>query len=330
MLVQIFCDWVAGPRGGLKSLAPIRWSHTTRSIALNQSLDKLLSPEGVYPVPRWSVFAEKARACWRLQNTTTRYEDHIWKDTNDGLRAGRFGECEQWGDPTDQCSCQPPVTQSSFEVPSLLDAAICDAYDKLIKRVSARVEAEHIDSKDNDRPSGWKMPRIEFREEEDEDHGHQAGVLGGLLQRQGGALQTNHAEDAGLGDVGKALLATGIGLIVNDLGAWPEPLHPEIKVLCQKWRLIAAKHMQDPVHGAAVCPIHEKPFRGMKSKDFLSKAKGMEQSLLTTLKEEGLGSDHQWLKSAGCQLVQWGSSRKSRSWMVSGSKMQRRCSRCQR
>ena len=105
---------------------------------------------------------------------------------------------------------------------------------------------------------------------------------------------------------GKALLATGIGLIVNDLGAWPEPLHPEVKVLCQKCRLIAAKHMQDPVHGAAVCPIHEKPFRGMKSKDFLSKAKGMEQSLLTTLKEEGLGSDHQWLKSAGCQLVQGG------------------------
>ena len=80
---------------------------------------------------------------------------------------------------------------------------------------------------------------------------------------------------------GKASVATGIGLIVNDLGAWPEPLHSNVKVLCQKWRQVAGKHMTDAVHGAAVCPIHEKPFRGLKSKDFLNKARGMELSLKT-------------------------------------------------
>ena len=33
---------------------------------------------------------------------------------------------------------------------------------------------------------------------------------------------------------GNALVATGIGLSVNDLGAWPEAFHSEVKVLCPK------------------------------------------------------------------------------------------------
>ena len=97
LLVHIFCDWVAQFGSAYQCLASIHWSHTTYWIALSQSLDKLLSLEGVYLVPRWSAFVEKARACSRLQIRTISYEANVFRNTHHGFK---FGECEQ---------CVPPL-----------------------------------------------------------------------------------------------------------------------------------------------------------------------------------------------------------------------------
>ena len=74
------------------------------------------------------------------------------------------------------------------------------------------------------------------------------------------------------------IIETGIGMLLNDAGIWPEKVKDKAKFLVEKCKE-KVKDLSEPAELARI-PDGQKPFRGMKASVFLSKAESLTESMM--------------------------------------------------
>ena len=157
----------------------------------------------------------------------------MFRDTNGGLR---LGECEQWGTPpTSRVEPQDAPSQASRCQASLAPQSVTPTtsssnespLDLRLSTLMLRTRPDPLDGKCRGSSSELKKTKIQDIRE---------AFLDACYHDRKERFKPIFRRMQQLEMSGKALVASGIGLIVNDFGAWPELLHSDVKVLCQKWR----------------------------------------------------------------------------------------------